>query len=113
VEEKLYPKTRFIIAADIDRLTAGNPGVKAATAAAKAVKGVVAVPSFNSPLEDDVPGTDFNKTAWPSGSGLNNEQRVMPFIADNFYPSGQFLPFRGVCIGQGIDLCVRQPRTRR
>jgi len=61
--KKLYPKKRFIIAADNDRTTEGNPGVKAATAAAKAVNGVVAIPSFNSPLEDDVAGTDFNDLA--------------------------------------------------
>ena len=61
--KKLHPKTRFIIAADNDRATEGNPGVTKATAAAKAVKGIVAIPSFNSPLEDDVPGTDFNDLA--------------------------------------------------
>ena len=61
--KKLHPKKRFIIAADNDRTTEGNPGVKAATAAAKAVKGIVAIPSFNSPLEDDVAGTDFNDLA--------------------------------------------------
>ena len=62
--KKLHPKKRFIIAADNDRKDDGtNPGVKAATAAAKAVKGIVAIPSFNSPLEDDVAGTDFNDLA--------------------------------------------------
>jgi len=62
--KKLYPKKRFIIAADNDRKEDGsNPGVKAATAAAKAANGVVAIPSFNSPLEDDVAGTDFNDLA--------------------------------------------------
>ena len=62
--KKLHPKTRFIIAADNDAKPDGtNPGVKAAEAAAKAVKGVVAIPLFNSPLEDDVPGTDFNDLA--------------------------------------------------
>ncbi len=61
--KKLHPKKRFIIAADNDRFTEGNPGVKAATAAAKAIKGIVAIPSFNSPLEDDVAGTDFNDLA--------------------------------------------------
>jgi len=62
--KQLHPKTRFIIAADNDRKEDGtNPGVKAGKAAAKAIKAALAVPSFNSPLENDLPGTDFNDMA--------------------------------------------------
>ena len=73
--KKLHLKKRFIIAADNDRKEDGsNPGVKAATAAAKAVKGIVAIPSFNSPLEDDIPGTDFNDLAALRGLEAVREQ---------------------------------------
>ena len=55
--KKLHPAKRFVIAADNDRKEDGsNPGVKAATAAAKAVKATLAVPQF----AEGESGTDFN-----------------------------------------------------
>ena len=62
--KKLHPAKKFIIAADNDRGTEGNPGITKATAAAKAIKAALAIPSFDSPLEDDdATGTDFNDLA--------------------------------------------------
>ena len=58
--KKLYPKKRFIIASDNDPKDDGtNPGLQKATAAAKAIKAVLAVPQF---ADGDV-GTDFNDLA--------------------------------------------------
>jgi putative DNA primase/helicase len=55
----LYPGKRIIVAADNDRASDGNPGVKAATAAAKAIKATLAIPQF----ADGESGTDFNDLA--------------------------------------------------
>ena len=41
-----FPKLRLIVCADNDHLTPGNPGVRHAKAAARAVGGFVAVPQF-------------------------------------------------------------------
>ena len=60
VLKKLYPAKRFVIAGDNDRHEDGtNPGVKAATAAAKAIKAAMAVPQF----ADGEAGSDFNDLA--------------------------------------------------
>ncbi|GAB3480285.1 DUF3987 domain-containing protein [Polaromonas eurypsychrophila] len=53
-----YPSLKIIIAADDDHLTEGNPGVTKASAAALAVGGLVAVPSF--PAGRPNKATDFN-----------------------------------------------------
>jgi len=53
-----YPALQIIIAADDDHLTAGNPGLTKARAAAQAVAGLVAVPDFGSNRPDKA--TDFN-----------------------------------------------------
>ena len=53
-----YPALKIIIAADDDHLTAGNPGLTKARAAAQAVAGLVAVPDFGSDRPDKA--TDFN-----------------------------------------------------
>ena len=60
----LYPGTRIIVAADNDRHTEGNPGLKKATAAAKAIKADLAIPEFT---EGEV-GTDFNDLAQRRGA---------------------------------------------
>jgi len=41
-----FPELRLVLCADDDRQTQGNPGLTAARAAARAVRGVVAVPVF-------------------------------------------------------------------
>jgi len=60
-----YPQARIIIAADDDRFTDGNPGVRFATEAAEAVDGTVKIPKFFW----HETGTDFNDLAllgrWP------------------------------------------------
>ncbi len=53
-----YPAMKIIIAADDDHLTAGNPGLTKATAAAQAVGGFLAVPAF--PPDRGDKHTDFN-----------------------------------------------------
>lgn len=53
-----YPQIKIIIAGDDDHLTDGNPGMTKATAAALAVGGLVAVPSF--PADRGDRHTDFN-----------------------------------------------------
>ncbi len=59
-----YPKKRFIIVADNDRFTPGNPGLQKAKEAAKAVRGSYVCPSFN----DEQQGTDFNDLAIAEGA---------------------------------------------
>lgn len=54
-----WPGTELVIAADNDRHTAGNPGLTAATAAAKATGAKLIVPEFPPGME----GTDFNDLA--------------------------------------------------
>jgi phage/plasmid primase-like uncharacterized protein len=58
-----FPDARIIIAGDNDHRTNGNPGRKAASEAAKAVDGIVAVPDY-APGED---GTDWNDYATAFG----------------------------------------------
>jgi putative DNA primase/helicase len=53
-----YADLKIIVAADDDHLTDGNPGMAKATAAALAVGGLVAVPSFPAGRGDK--DTDFN-----------------------------------------------------
>ena len=53
-----YPALKIIVAADDDHLTAGNPGMTKATAAALAVAGYLAVPMFPADRPDKA--TDFN-----------------------------------------------------
>ena len=53
-----HPKLKIIVAADDDYLTAGNPGLTNATAAAQAVGGFLAVPQFPESRGDK--DTDFN-----------------------------------------------------
>lgn len=54
-----YPCITLVIAADDDWKTEGNPGLTAATEAARAVGGLLAVPDFTS-LPRDQKDTDFN-----------------------------------------------------
>jgi len=51
-----WPEATIVIAADNDHATPGNPGIKAATAAANAIGAEVAIPECP-------PGTDFNDMA--------------------------------------------------
>jgi len=53
-----YPALKIIVAADDDTHTAGNPGMTKATAAARAVSGLLAVPDFGADRPDKA--TDFN-----------------------------------------------------
>ena len=53
-----FPSLKFIVAADDDHLTDGNPGLTNAREAARAVEGLLAVPLF--PAERPAKATDFN-----------------------------------------------------
>ncbi|MFL9871362.1 DUF927 domain-containing protein [Paraburkholderia megapolitana] len=53
-----YPDRRIVLCADDDHMTAGNPGLTKARAAADAIGGVVAVPDFGANRPEA--GTDFN-----------------------------------------------------
>lgn len=65
-----YPALVLIVAADDDHLTDGNPGLSKATAAALAVGGLVAAPSFAT-LQSGRPdkATDFNDLHQLAGLG--------------------------------------------
>ncbi len=65
-----YPALKIIIAADDDHLTKGNPGLSKARAAAQAVGGLLAVPSFPSDRPDKA--TDFNDLHQLTGAGAVN-----------------------------------------
>jgi putative DNA primase/helicase len=63
-----YPEQPLVIAGDDDRLTDGNPGRKAANAAAVAVGAQVAFPDWPDGAPDDL--TDFNDlTNWKLANG--------------------------------------------
>jgi putative DNA primase/helicase len=62
-----YPAVKIIIAADDDHLTPGNPGMTKALAAAQAVGGFLAVPSFPADRPDKA--TDFNDLHQLAGAG--------------------------------------------
>lgn len=62
-----YAQLKIIMAADDDHLTAGNPGLTKARAAALAVSGLVAVPDFGANRPDKA--TDFNDLHQLAGAG--------------------------------------------
>jgi phage/plasmid primase-like uncharacterized protein len=75
------PEAAMVIAADNDRHTTDNPGMRKAKEAARAVGGVIAVPTF----ADNEEGTDFNDMALNLGTdavstlfdGLANSENTM------------------------------------
>jgi len=56
-----YPDVNLVICGDDDHRTAGNPGIEKATAAAIAVGGLLALPTFGTQRPDGA--TDFNDMA--------------------------------------------------
>jgi len=71
-----YPARDFIICADNDRFTSGNPGLTYALEAATAVGGKVTLPNF----PDTVSGTDFNDLHL--ASGLNEVRRQLGLFVE-------------------------------
>jgi len=61
-----YPDAKLVLCADDDHKTTGNPGVTKAAAAARAVNGLVALPTFPADREDG--DTDFNDLMRKSGA---------------------------------------------
>lgn len=72
--QRLYPGARLVLLADDDHATRGNPGVAKATTAARAVKGLVAIPRFAS--TEASRGTDWNDLALAEGLGAVKTQLV-------------------------------------
>ena len=68
-----HPGARFIVCADDDHQTAGNPGLTKARAAAAAVGGVVAVPHFGADRPEGA--TDFNDLH--ALAGLDAVRRIL------------------------------------
>ena len=62
-----FPHAKLILCADNDHRTDGNPGLEKATAAARAVGGLLAVPDFGPDRPEDA--TDFNDLAQLCGAG--------------------------------------------
>ncbi|MBU1040085.1 MAG: DUF3987 domain-containing protein [Proteobacteria bacterium] len=67
---KRYAKREIVLCADNDHHRPGNPGLAKATAAAKAVNGVLAVPHFADPTGK----TDFNDLHMAEGLEVVREQ---------------------------------------
>ena len=71
-----FPDTSLIICADDDAATNGNPGLTKATAAARSVGGLLAIPDFSSDRPEGV--TDFNDMA--SLRGLDAVRRTISSV---------------------------------
>ncbi len=69
---KRYPRANILVCADDDFQTEGNPGVKAAAAAALAVNGAWVAPQFS--VERAAKLTDFNDLAVLEGAGVVTQQ---------------------------------------
>jgi len=65
--QEAYPQACFVLCADDDHRTDGNPGRSKAEAAARAVGGVVAIPEFGPDRPDQ--WTDFNDLAISTRDG--------------------------------------------
>lgn len=81
---KKYQRTKILVCADDDYLTEGNPGCKAAEAAAIAVGGAWVKPSFETDREGKKL-TDFNDLA---NYGAGTESTVMVQIEDKLAQLG-------------------------
>ncbi|MGB2832974.1 MAG: DUF5906 domain-containing protein [Methylotenera sp.] len=84
---KKYPRTKILVCADDDYLTEGNPGCKAAEAAAIAVGGAWVKPTFETDREGKKL-TDFNDLA---NYGAGTESTVMVQIEDKLTQLGWVL----------------------
>ena len=87
-----YPALKIIVAADDDHQTDGNPGMTKATAAALAVGGLLAVPSFPAGRPDKA--TDFNDLHQLAGadavkSCIDNAIQIVATHASDAGATGQ------------------------
>ena len=73
-----YPRSQIIICADDDAHQPGNPGVTQATAAARAIHGLIATPEFGR--ERPAGATDFNDLA--NHRGLNIVRNIIAGAED-------------------------------
>lgn len=83
------PTANITICADNDRFTAGNPGLKDATKAAKAISARVIFPVFDGLPGGDDPArklTDFNDLAAVGGIELVSKQAVVPVMGGRLPP---------------------------
>lgn len=108
------PGARLIVLADDDHATKGNPGVTKATAAARATRGVVAVPRFASSAEDR--GTDWNDLACTEGlDAVRAQLRAAALDAEQAAPKMAPDPMANVVSGAfpGSDWVQRLIRTEK
>jgi len=85
---EVHPAVRFVICADDDHQTAGNPGRSKAEAAARAVGAAVAVPVFGP--DRPANATDFNDLA--SLAGLDAVRGIVQAAAAIAAPQGDETP---------------------
>ncbi len=75
-----YRDVEIVIAADDDHATPGNPGVRHATEAARAIGGRIAIPMFAEPREQSA--TDWNDLARAKGiDEVRVQLRAAPHVA--------------------------------
>jgi phage/plasmid primase-like uncharacterized protein len=79
--KRMFPNAQIIMCGDDDYLTAGNPGVTKANAAAAAVGGKVATPQFDRTAGET--GTDFNDMASTKG-----RETIVSIIKNIIAPEG-------------------------
>lgn len=96
-----FPELRLILCADDDRGTEGNPGLAAATLAAKAIGGVVAIPDFGP--DRPANAKDFNDLA-----RLRGADAVREAIAHGAPPTTESTPRVGEDTTPHVELlCAR------
>ncbi|WP_312844138.1 DUF3987 domain-containing protein [Diaphorobacter nitroreducens] len=111
-----YPDLQITLAADDDAQTPGNPGIKAATAAAQAVGGAIVVPDFGDSRPEKA--TDFNDlhqhqgeeavatafevSAWPALDVLEEEEAPTPH-AFPFHALGPVLGAAARAIAEDVQ----------
>ena len=79
-----YPDMKIIIAADDDSSTKGNPGLTKATEAARAVNGLLAIPTFpNNRGPKDTDLNDLSRLAGPEAVKACIEAAVLPTSAND------------------------------
>jgi len=102
-----FPAARFILCADDDRGTEGNPGLAAATLAAKAIGGVVAIPDFGRDRPADA--KDFNDLA-----RLRGADAVREAIAHGAPPATESTPRAGEDTTPHVELlCARDVKPEQ
>ena len=85
-----YPGVRLLLLGDDDHATQGNPGLAKASAAARAVAGVLAVPRFNTEASDR--GSDWNDLHVSEGLSTVRAQLLAASAVDPLAAQAQRAP---------------------